>query len=145
MIAVVTIFLLFAAVPVCLTVLRFGPTAAKTSFMTSNVQDHASSAAIQTGTEITWNQHESQDQDDKAVNKDIIVPGPYWDEPVPDARCLAFGTREYTARLWDLPFFSSWAKACKNTGITIHNVTIQHPSYCESKVGRLFLVNLYPD
>lgn len=57
----------------------------------------------------------------------------YWDQPQPDKYCVRFGTREYTARLWNLPLFADWIKICENTKGKIHGVSLK-PSYCESKV-----------
>ena len=57
----------------------------------------------------------------------------YWDKPQPDKHCLRFGTREYTARLWNLPLFTDWINICKNTKANIHGVSLE-PSYCQSKV-----------
>lgn len=59
----------------------------------------------------------------------------YWEEPTPAERCSAYGTREYSARLWDLSFFASWKGACNNTPIVINGQTFANPERCESRVS----------
>ncbi|KAF9478171.1 hypothetical protein BDN70DRAFT_933627 [Pholiota conissans] len=56
-----------------------------------------------------------------------------WDEPKPGKRCQGFGTREYTARLWNIPFYANWTKTCENTEATIHGVVVSRPSFCDNK------------
>jgi hypothetical protein len=55
----------------------------------------------------------------------------HWDEPIGGPHCVAYGTREYTARLWDIPFMADWIQACKSTPIQIHNKTLLTPDRCE--------------
>ncbi|KJA29912.1 hypothetical protein HYPSUDRAFT_126366, partial [Hypholoma sublateritium FD-334 SS-4] len=57
----------------------------------------------------------------------------FWDEPQPNARCLGFGRREYTAKLRNVPFYANWVEACERTEVTIHGVRILSPTFCESK------------
>lgn len=96
-IAVVVIFLLFAAIPVFLMAPKYMAEIPK------SVERSTSS-----GEQVTW------------------------DKPQPGEHCAAFGTREYTARLWNLPLFADWTRICENTKAKIHGVNIK-PSYCESK------------
>ncbi|KII94909.1 hypothetical protein PLICRDRAFT_33739 [Plicaturopsis crispa FD-325 SS-3] len=59
----------------------------------------------------------------------------YWDTPVLASQsCHSYATREYTARLWNIPAFGyDWTKACNETPIHIHNVTIESPTWCENR------------
>ncbi|KAF9569003.1 hypothetical protein CPC08DRAFT_757203 [Agrocybe pediades] len=132
--AIVSIFLLFAAVPLCLAVLRFGPAAPGSSSATSVIQDYSGGlGATQNNGGMDWERPQSQDKVNDSARKGTKLSSPHWDELVPDSRCLGFGTREYTARLWGLPFFSNWMETCKDTETNIRNVVVQHPSYCENK------------
>lgn len=57
-----------------------------------------------------------------------------WDEPIPHIHCKSFGTKEYTARLQNLPFFANRKDACNHTRIIINGILHDRPSSCESKV-----------
>ncbi|KAF8897757.1 hypothetical protein BD779DRAFT_399832 [Infundibulicybe gibba] len=56
-----------------------------------------------------------------------------WDQPVGRSQCLAYGSREYTARLWNIPTGYSWMKACENTTVEINGITFSKPDFCEDK------------
>jgi hypothetical protein len=48
--------------------------------------------------------------------------GLYWANPEPNARCTAYNTRDYRARLLNtLPYDYNWLKPCEEIPIVIHN------------------------
>lgn len=57
-------------------------------------------------------------------------PGAYWQEPVPESRCLAYGKRRYTARIIAVPNGWNWVDACKALPIHIHEQTVLTPDQC---------------
>jgi len=57
----------------------------------------------------------------------------YWDNLHPGLHCSAYGTREYSARLMNIPTSYNWMKACQNMPVTIHNTTINTPDRCEDR------------
>lgn len=59
--------------------------------------------------------------------------GVYWDVPQGSEHCLAYGTREYSAKLQKTPFFTNWRDACQNTQAMIHNTLFESPTRCEKK------------
>lgn len=61
-----------------------------------------------------------------------------WDKPQKGEHCMAYGTREYTARLRNAPIFSDWAGACSNTKVEINGITVSKPTFCEIRVNILF-------
>jgi hypothetical protein len=54
----------------------------------------------------------------------------YWADLKSEQRCLHYGTREYTARL----FNNNQVQVCSETAIEIHGVKIASPNQCEDKV-----------
>jgi hypothetical protein len=54
-------------------------------------------------------------------------------------RCLSYGTREYRAHLENIPAGYNWIKACMNTPVVIHGVTLERPGRCEAEVRCSFL------
>ena len=96
------------------------------------------SAAPQDGVQDTSMVALSMIPDHKASGQVLAKSTAYWDNPLAGERCRAFGSREYTAQLRNLPFFADWESACKNTPITINGVPHSHPSRCEKKVSLLF-------
>jgi hypothetical protein len=80
-------------------------------------------------------ERERQRERERREEKHQQKLGLYWDEPTPGAHCRAYGTREYTARLWNIPMFYDWMMACKTTPIVIHNKTIETPFQCENRVS----------
>lgn len=67
---------------------------------------------------------------------------PFWGAPrrVSD-RCLTYGTREYTAKLYNILTTENWAEKCQNTAVKIKGRTLAKPMRCEDHV-RLALVVL---
>jgi len=61
-------------------------------------------------------------------------PNVYWEEPQAGAHCLGFGTREYTAKLQDVPFYANGMKICEETEVSIHGVVLPRPTRCERRV-----------
>jgi len=59
--------------------------------------------------------------------------GLYWDNIQPKPTCAAYGTREYSARLMNVPSFSNGLKACNNMPVIIHGTTIDRPDRCEDQ------------
>jgi hypothetical protein len=56
----------------------------------------------------------------------------YWDDIQVEERCVAHGTRKYSARLANLLPGIDAIEACKATPFRIHDVTYNSPDYCES-------------
>jgi hypothetical protein len=56
----------------------------------------------------------------------------YWDDIQAEKRCIAYGTRKYSARLANLLPGIDAIEACKATPLTIHGVTPDTPDYCEN-------------
>lgn len=56
---------------------------------------------------------------------------PSWDDPRPAHQCMAFGEKEYSARLQGVPLFANRKNACKNTPIEIRGQTFESPNSCE--------------
>jgi hypothetical protein len=77
------------------------------------------------------NEHERRKEEDRKWSK------LYWGEPTAGAHCVAYGTREYTARIWNVPLLQDWMTACKQTSIVIHNKTLETPTRCEDQVSDL--------
>lgn len=74
-----------------------------------------------------------QDQE-RRDEKERVKLGLYWDKPTPAKHCASYGVREYTARIWNVPMFYDWLKACQQTPIVIHNKTMKTPNRCEDQV-----------
>jgi hypothetical protein len=59
--------------------------------------------------------------------------GLYWAEPEANARCTAYSTRDYRARLLNtVPYHYNWLKPCEEIPIVIHGRSI-HTTRCEIK------------
>jgi hypothetical protein len=148
---VVVFFLLFTSVP--LSIMAWKPLG-----LSQYIHAHATRTTefvkqpVNVPVEETWNPDDNDPAEDKVEfsqnpppsegGKDLPHPNDRrtwnlsWDEPKPGKHCLAFGTREYTARLWNVPFYANWTKTCENTEATIHGVVISKPTFCENKVSR---------
>jgi hypothetical protein len=63
-------------------------------------------------------------------------PNVYWEEPQGGAHCLGFGTREYTAKLRNVPFYANGKKICEETEVSIHGVVLPRPTRCKRRVRR---------
>ncbi|KAF9450141.1 hypothetical protein P691DRAFT_495714 [Macrolepiota fuliginosa MF-IS2] len=57
--------------------------------------------------------------------------GLYWDELQGSSHCVAYGTRRYTARLRNVPFWANRTRACMETPIQINGAIISSPDGCE--------------
>lgn len=57
-------------------------------------------------------------------------PGAYWQEPVPEPQCHAYGKRKYTARITAVPGGWNWVDACKALPIHFHERTVLTPDQC---------------
>ena len=76
------------------------------------------SAAPQDGVQDTGMVTLSTVPDEKAPGQVWPKSTAYWDNPRAGERCHALGSREYTSRLRNLPFFADWEGACKCTPVT---------------------------
>ncbi|PPQ77425.1 hypothetical protein CVT25_011007 [Psilocybe cyanescens] len=147
-IVVVSVFLLFAAVPLCMTTLRSSqvvvplanPSRSSESTVHPVLEWPTSEEPTNKNKKLQAVRTEEEHSDISSSRATSSIPRNggrsrdiHWDSPQPGARCLGFGTREYTARLKNLPFFSNWEEACKETAIEIHGVLIAQPTRCESK------------
>lgn len=90
---------------------------------------------------VEWRQHEQQKQiylaerDEWRREEDEHRRlGLSWSGLSGQERCLSYDTREYTARLQNIPAGYNQIKACLNTPIVIHGVTFEKPSRCEDDV-----------
>ncbi|TFK71760.1 hypothetical protein BDN72DRAFT_837148 [Pluteus cervinus] len=63
-----------------------------------------------------------------------------WDEPRPGDHCSAYGTREYTARLLDIPNSQEGTRACQMSKMEIRGIVYDKPSRCEYRgsTGEVF-------
>lgn len=60
---------------------------------------------------------------------------PFWGAPRRASdRCLTYGTREYTAKLYNVLTTEKWADKCANTAIEINGRTHASPVRCEDHV-----------
>ncbi|KAF7775838.1 hypothetical protein Agabi119p4_4231 [Agaricus bisporus var. burnettii] len=57
--------------------------------------------------------------------------GLYWDELQRSTHCTAFGTRRYSARLRNVSFWMNRTRACLETPVQIHGITVPSPDECE--------------
>ncbi|KAJ7247041.1 hypothetical protein C8J57DRAFT_1523255 [Mycena rebaudengoi] len=62
--------------------------------------------------------------------------GAYWATPVQSSDCAEYGTREWLARLWDIPSGYDWIKACQESPVTINGVR-----YDRRVLGKYFLAH----
>lgn len=157
-ITVVLVFLLFAAVSLFILPLRFaqvvGPVMTSPERSQSSV--HNSELAVNidlpTSKDTNWKEPSPSivcipgearcstkiESGEQAMNRKIHGSRKsgniYWDEPKASKRCSGFGAREYKARLWNLPLFSDWTRACREAEIEIHGVVLPRPTQCESRV-----------
>lgn len=56
----------------------------------------------------------------------------HWDNPQP-GQCHSYGKRQYSARLWDIPYTWGWLEACEVTPVKIHGVSINRTDRCENR------------
>ncbi len=57
--------------------------------------------------------------------------GLYWDELRGSPHCLAYGTRRYTARLQNVPFWTNRTRVCMEAPIQINGLMISSPDECD--------------
>ncbi|EGO01662.1 hypothetical protein SERLA73DRAFT_177082 [Serpula lacrymans var. lacrymans S7.3] len=74
-----------------------------------------------------------REEQQRREEEERIRLGLYWDEVQSEGHCYAYGTREYTARLMNLPATYDRMKGCWDTPITIHDVKLDHPYRCENR------------
>lgn len=70
----------------------------------------------------------------KREEEDRQRAGLRWETLVPDERCMKYGTREYTARLSNIPQGYNKMQGCRETEAEIHGNLIK-PDYCEDQVS----------
>ncbi|KAF8897758.1 hypothetical protein BD779DRAFT_1492357 [Infundibulicybe gibba] len=73
-----------------------------------------------------WEQERREEQERRRMNL-------WWDKPIAGLQCFAHGSREYTARLWNIPIGYNWTKACENTKVEINGMSISKPDFCEDR------------
>jgi hypothetical protein len=56
----------------------------------------------------------------------------HWDTPQP-GQCHSYGKRQYSARLWGIPFRWGWLEACEVTPIKIGGLLINKTDKCENR------------
>jgi len=56
----------------------------------------------------------------------------HWEKPVP-GQCHSYGKREYSARLWDIPFTWDWIEACEVTPVKLRGLSINKTDRCENR------------
>ncbi|KAJ7101065.1 hypothetical protein C8R44DRAFT_716446 [Mycena epipterygia] len=69
----------------------------------------------------------------KKEEQDRIRAKFYWEDLRADQRCLRHGTRQYTARVANVPRQYDPVQACKETAIEINGLKIPSPMQCEDK------------
>lgn len=61
---------------------------------------------------------------------------PYWGRPSLESQsCIAYNTRRYNARLWNVPLNFDWHTICMSIPIKIHNLELTVPERCEIRVS----------
>jgi hypothetical protein len=84
----------------------------------------------------SWEQERKRAEDErKREAEDHRKSGMSWADLTPEGQCLSYGTREYTARLVNIPAGYDGMKACMDIPIAIHGVTITQPRRCDDRVG----------
>jgi hypothetical protein len=68
---------------------------------------------------IESNNHYFQSIQSYHPGETIIPAAPRWG-PVSREHCRTLSTRQYSSILWDIPWGSSWERACRETPITIN-------------------------
>ena len=69
---------------------------------------------------------------------------PFWGTPsLETPSCLAYNTRRYKARLWNVQLGSDWHAACLNTPIQIHGRELTSPERCDARVSDHPFVKVY--
>uniref|UniRef100_A0A8H7XYW9 Transmembrane protein n=1 Tax=Psilocybe cubensis TaxID=181762 RepID=A0A8H7XYW9_PSICU len=145
-IVVVSVFLLFAAVTLCMTTSR-SPQAAMSHSNPSRSSDWKMIPELKLPTDDEDrggnNKQQTVHKEEKYSDENISRNNAprkhersadiHWGDPQPDERCMGFGAREYTANLENLPFFANWEATCMETPIKIHGVLIPQAARCERK------------
>lgn len=107
---------------------------------THTVEDARPSAAGTTGNPGSESHWVSSVSDGQAGNagRGVFDGAPaasalYWSGLQGDAHCLAYGTRRYTARLRNAPFWANRTRVCMETAVQINGSNIRSPDQCEVK------------
>ncbi|KAF5364176.1 hypothetical protein D9756_000337 [Leucocoprinus leucothites] len=107
---------------------------------THTVEDARPSAAGTTGNPGSESHWVSSVSDGQAGNagRGVFDGAPaasalYWSGLQGDAHCLAYGTRRYTARLRNVPFWANRTRVCMETAVQINGSNIRSPDQCEVK------------
>lgn len=61
--------------------------------------------------------------------------GAHWSEPSGSTKCIAYGTRAYTAKLLNLPMDLDPIQACLDMPVKFHGHWLESPAQCEIKVS----------
>lgn len=108
-------------------------------------EDVSPPAVAPTGKAVS-SQWIADEKDEKAVGDEVGIPdrtspssGLYWDELQGNIHCIAYGTRRYTARLRNVPFWANRTRACLETPAQINGVILTSPDECEVNVSFLVL------
>ncbi|KAJ7750502.1 hypothetical protein B0H14DRAFT_2982007, partial [Mycena olivaceomarginata] len=92
------------------------------------------------------NEHQEIDEERR---KERMKAGFYWADLQADQRCFRHGTRQYTARVSNVPREYDPVQACKETPIEINGLKFVTPDMCEDRGcnGRIesHLENLHPE
>lgn len=89
-------------------------------------------------TNTIFEERESGDGDGLISGEEIGITsgsGLYWDELKGSTHCTGYGTRRYSARLRNVPFWANRTRACLETPVQINGVTLPSPDECEVDVS----------
>jgi len=62
----------------------------------------------------------------------------FWGELIPAPHCLAYGKREYSAQLLNMPKRWNPFAACHNTSLEFGGTTFKSPEWCEHRIDGTF-------
>jgi hypothetical protein len=81
-----------------------------------------------------WKDEKRGEARRKKEEQDRIRAKFYWEDLGADQHCLRYSTRQYTARVANVPRQYDPVQACKETAIEINGVKILNPVQCEDRV-----------
>ncbi|KAJ7251020.1 hypothetical protein C8J57DRAFT_1078424 [Mycena rebaudengoi] len=82
-----------------------------------------------------WAKAREDEERRKEEEKERMRAGFYWADLQADQRCFRYGTRQYTARVSNVPREYDPVQACKETQIEINGLRFVTPDMCEDRVS----------
>ncbi|KAJ7231665.1 hypothetical protein C8J57DRAFT_1384723 [Mycena rebaudengoi] len=80
-----------------------------------------------------WAKAREDEERRKEEEKERMRAGFYWADLQADQRCFRYGTRQYTARVSNVPREYDPVQACKETQIEINGLRFVTPDMCEDR------------